>query len=625
MRRSAAFTAAVAAGCATALPAGGTTVAQARHLAAPRVCTAAPRAVRFARIPHRPAGVISWAAPRSLPAGAGGYRVFHNGKVSGQTPLRTRRMRIAFRPGKPLRLLVRVALRSGRLAPCGAHLTLVPKWVPPGTPRDLSARAEDDAVSLDWQPSTRGDGVLNGYRVVVDGRVSRQVRTTGTTLRLPPLRLHTIAVAAVDTQGAVSLLSNTVQVTPGHSAPTVPADVSAAAVGPTGIRVAWSPSTASGGARLFYRVLRGGRTVGQTADAAFVVGNLAPATSYTFTVVAVDSLGYSSAESVAAAAATNAPDRTTGAVHAFLLASTGASFRDLQAHYLQIGTIYPTYQDCLGNGTFVGNDDSLVTGWARLRGIRVEARYNCQSTAVLHALLTDPGAEQTLISQMVSQATAAGWDGVNVDFEAGAPADRDAFSSFVTAAAAALHGAGKTLSVDVSAKSKDVKNHPRSTFYDYDALAAQADTLFVMCWGIHWRTSGPGATDDWTWATQVAAYVAARPNRAKYVLGWPMYGFDWPAGGGAANPATPLEWTGIQSLLAQTGASAGYDGAQHAPHFSYTDGSGAPHDVWYADGQSVGERIALAHQTGVGVGLWRLGEEDPAVWANPLIAPGASW
>jgi len=36
------------------------------------------------------------------------------------------------------------------------------------------------------------------------------------------------------------------------------------------------------------------------------------------------------------------------------------------------------------------------------------------------------------------------------------------------------------------------------------ALAQHADTIFVMCWGIHWKTSAPGAID----ADQLAKNIA---------------------------------------------------------------------------------------------------------------------
>ncbi|HZP71920.1 MAG TPA: glycosyl hydrolase family 18 protein [Gaiellaceae bacterium] len=609
---------------ASAVIAGGVCVAAAPLAAAGvQSCAPAPQHLRFVATPHRPSGVVTWRAPRAMPTGAGGYRVFRNGRVVGQTPLRVRRIRVSFRPGRILKLQVRVALRTGRLWRCGTVLALKPPWHAPGRPGDLVATADPDSATLTWLPSARGDGTLDGYRIFVDGRVARQVRTTSATLSLTPLHSHTVAVAAVDTQGAESALSNAVEVTPTHAAPTTPGTPTAEAVGPSSIRIVWPAAVGSGGARVSYRVLRGGRVVGQTAATAYVVGNLAPATTYSFTVVAVDSLGYASSESAGAQATTMSPAQTSGAVHAFVLASTDESFADLQAHYQEVGTIYPTYFDCLANGTFVGQDNPLITSWSKLRGIRVEARFNCQSTSTLDALLRSPDARAAVIAQMVSEANASGWDGINVDFEAGAAADRPYMTEFVTEAAAALHGDGKTLSVDVSAKVRDVPNHPRSTFYDYDAIAAQADTVFVMCWGIHWSTSVPGAIDDWDWVSQVAAYVAARPNRDKYVIGFGMYGLDWPSGGGPAHPATALEWGDVQKLLSQTGQQVTYDETEHAPHFSYVDGGGLTHDVWFTDAQSLGERIALAHATGVGIGLWRLGDEDPGIWNDPLLAPGA--
>src|SRR4051812_30129242 len=97
----------------------------------------------------------------------------------------------------------------------------------------------------------------------------------------------------------------------------------------------------------------------------------------------------------------------------------------------------------------------------------------------------DPGTEQAVISGLVSLVTTNGYDGINLDFESGAPSDRPALSAFVVALAGALHGVGARLSVDVSPKVRDVLNHPRSTFYDYAAIARAADGVLVMAWGLH--------------------------------------------------------------------------------------------------------------------------------------------
>src|SRR5581483_1360909 len=198
---------------ASAVIAGGVCVAAAPLAAAGvQSCAPAPQHLRFVATPHRPSGVVTWRAPRAMPTGAGGYRVFRNGRVVGQTPLRVRRIRVSFRPGRILKLQVRVALRTGRLWRCGTVLALKPPWHAPGRPGDLVATADPDSATLTWLPSARGDGTLDGYRIFVDGRVARQVRTTSATLSLTPLHSHTVAVAAVDTQGAESALSNAVEV-----------------------------------------------------------------------------------------------------------------------------------------------------------------------------------------------------------------------------------------------------------------------------------------------------------------------------------------------------------------------------------------------------------------------------
>ncbi|HUR84446.1 MAG TPA: hypothetical protein VMY78_03810 [Solirubrobacteraceae bacterium] len=187
-----------------------------------------------------------------------------------------------------------------------------------------------------------------------------------------------------------------------------------------------------------------------------------------------------------------------------------------------------------------------------------------------------------------------------------------------------LHGQGKRISVAVSATTKVVTTG-RAAFYDYAALGAVADTVFVMGWGKHWSTSIPGALADLPWATDVANFVATMPNKGRYVLGAGLYGMDWAAGGGASHPATALEWADVQNLIAAVGASPVIDPVAGAPHFSYVDASGMPHDLWYTDARSMDALIGLAHDRGLGFGVWRLGREEPAIWEHPLVADPSAW
>src|SRR5262249_47820767 len=131
------------------------------------------------------------------------------------------------------------------------------------------------------------------------------------------------------------------------------------------VALSWQPSQPARGRVVGYRVLRDGTPVGQFKSTSVTLTNLAPSTTYTFTVVAVDGLGYLSDRTAPVAVRTVDPVPTSGHAYAFLLASTGRSFTDFQAHYQQIGTVSPTYYDCDPAADLTGGEDHLVTGWAQ--------------------------------------------------------------------------------------------------------------------------------------------------------------------------------------------------------------------------------------------------------------------
>jgi spore germination protein YaaH len=238
----------------------------------------------------------------------------------------------------------------------------------------------------------------------------------------------------------------------------------------------------------------------------------------------------------------------------------------------------------------------------------------------MHTILTSPAMRGAWLRTITNLAVQYGYDGVDVDFEAGDPADRAAYTSFVTELAARLHNIGKKLAVDVSAKTADDPTHPRSGLYDYRALAGAADVVFVMGWGIHWLTSGPGPMADMAWLQAVVRYVNSLPDRRRYVMGTPLYGVDWPRSSGPGPPATALEWSDVAALSARVGVPPAYDAAAHETHFAYTDAAGVGHQVWATSADAALERMRLFRSNGYGVGVWRLGREDQALWADPLLA-----
>ncbi len=321
-----------------------------------------------------------------------------------------------------------------------------------------------------------------------------------------------------------------------------------------------------------------------------------------------------------ASAASGAAGATSKAVparplQAYLLSSAPDSLRDLRAHARSIGVLYPTYFDCaVPSGRVTGADVPEDTAYARAQQIAVMPRFNCQDGATVHLILTQPALRAATLARLASIARDPSFQGLNLDFENDGPADRQALTSFVAALAARLHAMHRKLSVVVVGVSVD---DPRKStgFYDDRALAALADSVFVLAWGAHWEGSSPGPIAPLGAASETAAYLASLPNARRFVLGAPMYGLDWPEGA----DATALQYSGIVALAHVQHAQVRSDPASHELTFTYTDAEGVPHHVWSMDGAADAALLRIARAHGLGGGLWRLGQEDQGLWSSAAL------
>jgi len=302
-------------------------------------------------------------------------------------------------------------------------------------------------------------------------------------------------------------------------------------------------------------------------------------------------------------------------VQAYLLASSPDSLRDLRAHADSVSVLYPTFYDCaVPGGGVIGRPDASIVEYARSQRIAVMPRFNCQDGATVHAILTKPELREATLSRLVAIARAKSNAGLNLDLENDGAVDRQALSAFVAALARRLHALHKKLSLVVVGVGQD--DPKRSTgFYDDRALAALADGVFVLAWGAHWEGSGPGPIAPLGAALATASYLASLPHHARFVLGAPMYGLDWPEGERAA----AYQYADVLSLAHAQHAHVRSDPASHELTFAYTDADGVLHRVWSmdADADAALLRIALAH--GLGVGVWRLGKEDQSLWSSAAL------
>jgi spore germination protein YaaH len=580
----------------------------------------APSGVGVSEVSEQGA-TVQWVAAKAGEDRIVGYRVYRDGKLVGQTPGGSMRLGHLTYP-HTYAIAVSAVDAAKREGPRSATLSLSTAHTPPnGSPLIAAEHVTDTSATLVWQPGSANSGTLVGYMLYKDGAAVGLIHGQSATVTLASQRSYTFTVRALDSAGALSAPAPDVTVLTTHTPPPAPTGLAASNVTSGSVALSWSPSTAVSGNIVGYRVFRDGEPVGQTSEPSMTLSNLAPSTDYDISVVAVDSLGAISEATPVITVRTAEPVPTTGTVQAFLLASTDQSFHDLEAHYQQVGVVYPTYFNCLSGGGVEGNDDPLVTGWANARRIEVMPRLNCQNQAREDQILNTPSWRTALIENLAALCREHGYEGIQVDFEDAPSSDRNAFTSFITALATKLHSQGDKVSTIVTAKYYNVPTG-RAAMYDDAALSAVSDYIFVLDWGLHWTTSGPGSMDEYAWFKKVAEYTATMPNLNKFVLGMPMYGIDWPNGGGPGNPGTPLEYENIVALENVFGVLPEWDSTALSPHFTYKDGSGVRHDVWFSNQQSVGARAALAQSLGLKVGLWHLGAEDQGIWSLPQLAAG---
>ncbi|MFS0823233.1 glycosyl hydrolase family 18 protein [Bacillus sp. 1P02SD] len=207
------------------------------------------------------------------------------------------------------------------------------------------------------------------------------------------------------------------------------------------------------------------------------------------------------------------------------------------------------------------------------------------------------------------------YDGINIDMENLNLTDKDSFSLMIKELSDSLHRDGKVLTVSVPANTGDSRANPWSPWFDYEKLGQYSDGLMIMTYDEHNpRTKpGPTASVDWTEAT-IRYALKQRVPPSKILLGIAGYGWDWDT------TADKGEYSSYAQLMDQKEkykAKVIWDSDSQTPHFSYVDNEQHSHQVWFEDSKSLRFKLDLVEKYDLkGIGIWRLGLEDPAYWTT---------
>jgi chitodextrinase len=183
---------------------------------------------------------------------------------------------------------------------------------PPTAPTGLHATATGPGhVDLSWTAS--GDNIgVSGYKIFRNGvQVGSSATTSFSDGTALPQTSYTYTVSAFDAAGNNSPLSDPAPVTtPADTTPpSKPAGLGAAAAGSNQVDLAWTASTDDVGVAS-YEIRRDGTAIGTSPTASYSDTSVQPNTTYSYTVVAIDTAGNRSAGSDPATATTPAPAST---------------------------------------------------------------------------------------------------------------------------------------------------------------------------------------------------------------------------------------------------------------------------------------------------------------------------
>jgi spore germination protein YaaH len=235
------------------------------------------------------------------------------------------------------------------------------------------------------------------------------------------------------------------------------------------------------------------------------------------------------------------------------------------------------------------------------------------NASLTHGVLANPEARDRHIKNLVDLVIRHGYDGLDLDYESMAAADRELFSRFVEDLAAEFHAHDKILSVTVHAKTSDLGGGQGPQSQDYVRIGKAADMVKLMIYDYSWSGGQPGPVSPIYWGDQVLAYARQAIPAYKVMYGLTWYGYDWPGGGVKASSVDVV----AARTLAQSKAAAIKRDASLEPSFKYKDAGGREHVVFYQDGESYSARLRMMqarHNELLGVAHWQIGNEAPEMW-----------
>ncbi len=233
----------------------------------------------------------------------------------------------------------------------------------------------------------------------------------------------------------------------------------------------------------------------------------------------------------------------------------------------------------------------------------------------VNRVISSPQARAKHIEDILEIVRRHNFDGINIDYESLEASHKNDFTSFIKELSEALHKENKIVALALHPKTAEGRANESngSQAQDWKELGNYADQLHIMTYEQYNASTKPGPSAESTWNKRVIAYAKKLIPIEKIYFGVGLYGYEWPKD--SEREVRGLTSMQIDHIIASSSPRIMRDPASQEAHFVYENDEGQEFEVWYNDVESVAYKLHFAKEEGVGgVGLWRLGGEDPRVW-----------
>ena len=220
-------------------------------------------------------------------------------------------------------------------------------------------------------------------------------------------------------------------------------------------------------------------------------------------------------------------------------------------------------------------------------------------------LLRSTAARARLVRNLKNYAAKGRYAGIVVDFKEIPDADQPLMVEFL-----------RELKAAVAPDQRQVLSvfPAYDTPAQFEALVDVVDRVILLAYDQHAAHEAPGPVASQVWFESVLDERFSKVDGHKLIVAIGSYAIDWAGARNGRIISIRETW----DLLHRSNATLGFDGDALNPTFGYSDKQqNIAHTVWMLDGVTMYNQIAaaLAMNPG-GLAVWRLGTEDPTIWAS---------